>query len=185
MRIFTPEVQAVIDSGDIRFFFLIELYFSQTYRFTSYKHDITHNNKVYTAGGGLFEFDSPKFSTVVDREAYRIVIADLIDQMPAEFRYNVTGKDIKVMVGLLDANDNPLVNSHILDVYKGYVDSPAINNDWETKLAVIEGTSPMSDLDMVNTFITSKDGMDQRNINDTSFDEIYTDNEVSLKWGKI
>ena len=53
-----------------------------------------------------------------------------------------------------------------------------------TKLAIIEGTSPMSDLDLVNPFITSADGMDQKNASDTSFDEIYENSEITLKWGK-
>ena len=43
----------------------------------------------------------------------------------------------------------------------------------------------MSDLDMVKPFISSKDGMDQKSATDTSFDEVYEDNEITLKWGKV
>jgi hypothetical protein len=73
----------------------------------------------------------------------------------------------------------------VLSVYKGFVDKPTITNDFEQKLAVIEGTSPMADLDMVRSFITSKNGMDQRSSSDTSFDAIFKDKSVSVKWGKI
>jgi hypothetical protein len=43
----------------------------------------------------------------------------------------------------------------------------------------------MSDLDMVRSIITSKDGMDQLSSTDTSFDSIFKDKSVSVKWGKI
>jgi hypothetical protein len=103
-----------------------------------------------------------------------------------EFKSNVVGKSIEVFVTLRDANGQLLLGtSDVLSVYKGVVDKPSITNNYEQKLAVLEGTSPMSDLDMVKTFISSKDGMDQKSATDTSFDEVYDDNEVTLKWGKI
>ena len=71
------------------------------------------------------------------------------------------------------------------NVYKGVVDKPLINNNFDTKLAVLEGTSPMSDLDMVRSFMTSKAGMDQRSASDTSFDEIFDDKQITVKWGKV
>lgn len=43
----------------------------------------------------------------------------------------------------------------------------------------------MSDLDIIVPFISSRDGMDQKSSSDTSFDKIYGDNLVKLKWGKI
>lgn len=186
MRQFSSSVQQVLDSNNIKFFFLIKLEFSQTYYMTSYHSNIEFNNNVYLADGGLFEYDSPKQSSVVDRESYKIVLADISNTMVQEFKDNVVGKNITVYAGFLDENNMPLLNpSDIVMVYKGYVDSPAINNNWETKTAVLEGTSPMSDLDAVNPFYTSKDGMDQRDTTDTSFDDMFQDGEIKLKWGKI
>jgi hypothetical protein len=89
-------------------------------------------------------------------------------------------------VALRDANGDLLLGtSDVINVYKGVVDKPVINNDFETKLAVLEGTSPMSDLDMTRSFVSSKDGMDQRSTTDTSFDEIYDGSEITVKWGKV
>jgi hypothetical protein len=73
----------------------------------------------------------------------------------------------------------------MVQVYQGYVDTPIISNDWDSKTAVIEGTSPMSDLDAVNVFYTSRDGMDQRSTTDTSFDDMFEDGEIKYKWGKV
>ena len=186
MRTFSNAVQTVINSDKIKFVFLIKLEFNSNYYLCSYHRELEYNNDVYLANSGLFEFDSPKFSSVIDRESYKIVIADILDEMSDEFRANVVGKPIQVFVALLDANDQPLLDvEDVLSVYSGYVDSPAITNDFEQKLAVIEGTSPMSDLDLVKVFTASKDGMDQVDNTDTSFDEIYENKSVSIKWGKI
>jgi len=185
MRTFSAAVQTVLDSDLIEFAFLIKLSFNTTYYLTSNSHDIVYDGDTYLANGGLYEFDSPKFSTVVDRESYKVVISELLDEMLPEFKLNVVGKPIEVFVTLRDAAGQLLLGtSDVLSVYKGVVDKPSITNNYETKLALLEGSSPMADLDMVKTFISSKDGMDQKSVTDTSFDEVYSDNEVTLKWGK-
>jgi hypothetical protein len=186
MRTFSSAAQAVIDSGTIKFIFLIKLGFSSTYYLSSHHRDTVYEGNTYLSDGGLFEFDSPKFSSVVDRESYKIVIADLTDNLAAEFRLNVVGKSIDVKVALLDVNGEPLLApADIISAYSGFVDAPSIEADFETKLAILEGTSPMSDLDMVRSFITSKAGMDQKSSDDTSFDEIFKNNQITVKWGKI
>jgi len=186
MRSFSEKFQEIIDSNTIKYIFLIRLGFNSTYYLSSYHSNVIYDGNTYVADGGLFEFDSPKFSSVVDRESYKIVIADLTNQMASEFRYNVVGKSIEVKVALIDANGSPLLNNEdVLSVYKGFVDKPSVETDFEGKFATLEGTSPMSDLDMVRSFITSKAGMDQKSSTDTSFDEIFKNNEISIKWGKI
>jgi hypothetical protein len=186
MRSFSTNIQTVLNSDLIRFVFLIELQFNTTYRYTSHNSDVVYGGNTYIADGGLFEFDSPKFSSVVDREAYKVIIADLVGNMSAEFRYNVIGKPIDVKVALMDINGDLMLSAgDIIDVYSGFVDRPSITNNFEERLAVIEGTSPMSDLDMVRSFMTSKAGMDQRSASDTSFDEIFDDKQITVKWGKV
>jgi hypothetical protein len=186
MRQFSTAAQTVLDSDFIQFAFLIKLEFVQDYYFTSFHRDLVFDGNTYLADGGLYEFDPPKFSSVVDRESYKVVISEVLDTMGAEFKANVIGKPISVFVSLLDTNGDPLLGTDdVLSVYKGFVDKPTITNDFEQKLAVIEGTSPMADLDMVRSFITSKNGMDQRSSSDTSFDAIFKDKSVSVKWGKI
>ena len=186
MRTFSSAAQAVIDSDTIKFIYLIKLSFNTTYYFSSHNRDTIYDGHTYTSDGGLFEFDSPKNTSVVDRESYKIVIADLTDALSAELKFNVVGKAIDVKVALLDSSGEPLLGTaDVISAYSGYVDAPSIEADFETKLAILEGTSPMSDLDMVRSFITSKAGMDQKSATDTSFDSIFKNNQISVKWGKI
>ena len=96
------------------------------------------------------------------------------------------GKDFQVWLGFCDSFGEPLLGAtEVFSVYKGYTDRPQLEFDFEKSLAVLEGTSPMSDLDAVNAIYVSKDGMDQYDENDTSFDAIYEDAETTVKWGKV
>ena len=186
MRQFSAAVQTVLDSDLIEYAFLIKLNFNSNYYLTSNGYDVVYDGNTYLANSGLYQFDSPKFSTVVDRESYKVIISELFDEMMPEFKLNVVGKPIEVLVALRDANGDLLLSTgDVLKVYKGTVDKPSISNDFETKLAILEGTSPMSDLDLVKVFITSKDGMDQKSATDTSFDEVYDGSEITIKWGKV
>jgi len=186
MRQFSTAVQTVLDSDLIEYAFLIKLSFNSSYYLTSNGYDVVYNGNTYLANSGFYEFDSPKFSTVVDRESYKVVISELFNEMLPEFKLNVVGKPIEVFVALRDASGDLLLSTgDVLKVYKGTVDKPSISNDFEEKLAILEGTSPMSDLDLVRVFITSKDGMDQKSATDTSFDEVYDGSEITIKWGKV
>lgn len=199
MRTFSSTVQGLINSNHLDFFYLLELNLSNDYFFTTASHDIHHSsftslptgcsipsNRAFLSDGGILTIDTPKFSSTVDREAYRITLTDLNDVMLTEFETNVVGKPITAWLGFYDSNYQPLLNTNdILVAYKGFVDGPAIANDWENKVATLEGTSPMSDLDRVNSFLTSRDGMDQVSSTDTSFDSIYTDSALEIKWGKV
>jgi len=186
MRIFSSTVQNLIDRDVVNFFILIKLSFTQTYYLSSLPYDVVYDQDTYSANSGILEYDSPKFSSVVDRDSYRIVCTDFLDDFKEEIENNVVGKGIEVRVGFFDTNGEPVLNtSDVLLVYKGFVDSPSIVNDFDTKIVTFEGTSPMSDLDVINPFIASKDGIAQRNSNDKSFDKIYGDSIIKLKWGKI
>jgi hypothetical protein len=186
MRSFSSAVQTVLNSDRVEFAFLIKLSFANSYYLTSNDTDVDFGGNTYLANGGLYEFDAPRFSNVVDRESYKIVISELFNEMMPEFRANVVGKPIDVKVALRNANGDLLLNnSDVIPVYRGFVDKPAISNDFDKKLAILEGTSPMADLDMVKNFVSSRDGMDQKSTSDTSFDEIYDGSEITVKWGKV
>jgi len=188
MRVFSSNIQSVLNSDSIEFFFLIELFFASTYRLTSYSSNIVFDGNTYTSDGGVFEIDSPNFSTVVDREAYKVVISDPENDLLSELNSNIVGKEIRVRVGFIDENTGqPLISNtdDVLYVYKGYVDKPAITNDFENKLVTLEGTSPMSDLDGVRSFLTSKDSIQNFDSTDTSFDTVHDNYEIDYKWGKV
>lgn len=185
MRTFSANVQNLLDQDVVEFYFLIKIMLSTPQYYTNYPSDITFDTNTYLANGAVFETDPPKFSTVVDREGYRIVINDVNDIYKGEFESGVVGADIEVRVFFTDASGTPQLNTDdVIFVYKGYVDAPAIKTDWDTKTIVLEGSSPMADLDKINSFWTTRSSMDAVNVSDTSFDRVFDGNEVVLKWGK-
>ena len=186
MRSFSSAVDTVLASDSVEFFYLIQLDFAVSYYLTSYSHDILFDGNVYTANSGVFEIESPEFSRVVDREAFRVAALDLDNVFTNEVQQNVIGSNITVRAGFIDANGEPLLNPEdTILIYQGYVDSPSITNDWESKIVTFEGSSPLADLDQINSFVTSKRNMRDVDATDTSFDKIFEDSEVSIKWGKI
>jgi len=202
MRVFSSNIQSVLNSNKIDFFFLIKLDFNRpndafdankVKRFSNLPKNIEFNTEIYQGSSGLFEYDSPKFSSVVDREAYKVVLTDLINEISTEMRNNIVGHDIEVRVGFLDSNGEPYLSvQDVLLVYKGFIDRPILQSTQENKLAILEGTSPMADLDMVRSFMSSKAGMGLRsgidvqgNPTDTSFNFIYDNEEIMIRWGKI
>ena len=186
-RTFDTAVQTVLDSGLVKYFYFIKLEFTNdTYRFTSHGSNLTWESQTWNSDGGLFEVDSPNFSTVVDREAYKVIVTDFDDEFADEFKVGVIGKPIQVWIGFCNSSNQPLLGAgQVVPLYKGFVDSPSVNIDWDNKTAVIEGTSPMSDLDQTNTTMVSKNGMDNLSLTDTSYDSIFEDSETVIKWGKI
>ena len=185
MRTFSANVQTALANPPTRVFTLVDLHFSSSYYLTDLPYNITIDGVVYVASSVLVEIDAPRNSSILDRSPYRIVLSDLDNAMTSEIRNNILGKDIQVRIGFFDASNNPLTDpADIVTAYKGRVDKPQILNDFETKYAVIEGTSPMADLDSTKPMFVSKDGMDQVSSTDTSFDKIYENAELEVKWGK-
>jgi len=179
---------------NVKYFYLInvDLDDTTTYRVTSFNRDLTYNGNVYGSDGGLFQIDTPNFSSIVDREAYKIVFADTDETIQNKFKNGkIIGRDIEVYIGICDSNGDPLLStdsngiSDVSYVYSGFVDTPEISIDWISKTAAIEGTSPMADLDQVKTITVSKDGMDQFSTTDKSYDLLFEDSESIVKWGKI
>jgi len=199
-RTFSTNFTTALNSDFVKYFFLIEIELERvsannpnrvTYYYTSFNRDISWNGQTWVGDGGVFEIDSPRFSSIVDREAYIITLTDAANGLSDTFKQGVIGNKIKVRLGLLNSNEQPMTGtdsngvSDIIFLYSGFIDAPTISINWDSKIAKIEGTSPMADLDQINLTMISKDGMDQKNSTDTSFDSIYEDNETAISWGKI
>jgi len=187
MRVFSNNLQTLINSVDkLDFFFLITLKLNSTYRLSSLSFNTPYDGNTFLASGAILSVDSPKISSVLDRESYTIVVADPDDELLAEARTGIIGKSIEVRVGFFNSLGVPLLDvNDTVPVYKGYVDSPQINNDFESKTLSIQGTSPMSDLDLMRSFYTTSTGMDQFDVTDTCFDRIHEGYDLQVRWGKV
>jgi len=189
-------IQNIILLDRVKYFFLVSIGNNRNY--TSAPFNITMSNGItYLSDGGLIGVDPPTFSSTVDRSTYSVLFADLNSELKSYFEEGATGDNLFVRVGFFNTlnqttNGVPVdgvftnINDTIL-LYKGIIDTQSysidVNNGSIT--AKIEGSSPMADLDLVKSFFTNKDSMQQRNPNDTSFDKVFEGSgEISLKWGR-
>jgi hypothetical protein len=191
---FSANIQTVLSQMPIETFYMLRV--SNTngtaiYSSTDYFMNITlSNGYTYTADSLLFSVDPPQLSSTVDREQYKIVLADHSFSQASIIENNIVGKYLETRIGFINQTTGLpyLTASDTLIVYKGRIDSAGYVIDsgeiGESKLQ-ITGSSPISNLDQKNGIYLSKEMIRNANGNDSSCDQIYEGSGVLMfKWGK-
>lgn len=187
MKTLATSVTDALASDQLSFFALISIGFrSGTVYLTDFSRDLPYGGNTFTSDGGLSEYEPPNLSPTVDREAYKLSMIDHANELQAEFRLGAIGVPVSILLGFLDPSGNPILTTdEVLPAYTGKIAGVSIDNDFESKRAVIELSSPMGNLDQTNTFYTTKAGMNQVNTSDTSFNQLFKGSaDIKLKWGK-
>ena len=152
-------------------------------------------NESYIANNGLYAADPPKLSDTLDKESYKIVIADPAFTLRAPFDNGFfVGAPFKVIGAYVNTSDGyelgappgAVYPQTYSVVYEGYVDDVvySISPDEET-LIEIQGASPMGVLDGVRSFITSRVFQAQANPLDSSYNQVTEGSkDIALLWGK-
>jgi hypothetical protein len=187
MIILNPTLQAALQAPVVEPFFLVKI---GSYYTTNYYTDLTYDY-TYIADGRLIGADPPKLSSTVDRELYKIVIADPTYSFGETLDDNLIGVNASVRIGFVDqATKAPYSGvSNTILIYKGLIESTGydINTEdrGEAKL-VVTCSSPLANLDEVQQLTTSKKALHYINGGDTSFDQVYEGSGgISLRWGKV
>jgi hypothetical protein len=190
MRNDAATIWALIDTETIEdFYVLIDVQLgSNHYYYTSLPHDLVFGGNTYISNGKIAEVEAPIQTNIVSSESYRIKLSDHSGFFANLFDGGVINGDFTVYLGFKTNGDLNATAAEVMTMYKGAISSVAKEFDPEngTAYAVVEGASPVADLDSVQTFITSENGMDQYSSSDTSFDKIHeSGKEVKMKWGKV
>jgi hypothetical protein len=168
--------------------------------FTSSYLSITTAGDTYTPSEDtvrLISVDPPKITSSVDRASYSITFADpdmyfgqwLESLVPpgsvGTHERGYTGLPVMVRLAVFDAASY-LTDSLLL--YKGVVDTGAYSIDLEEfgeSVFTLTCSSPMSSLDMIRTFYTTKNDLRGIYATDAAFDQIYEGSgQIRLLWGK-
>lgn len=187
MREFSNFVLEKLREEVIRSYSLIELDFKQELlRIASTPYPITYNGNEYLADIGVIDFRVPIQTSNVDRQSFSISFADNNSVFKNLVSNSESGRDARLYMGFFDEFGVPNTDpENVIIVYEGFIDAHSYSNDFSEAIFSIELSSPMADLSLVNTLVTSPDGMDQISETDTSFDNVLEDNEQILKWGKV
>lgn len=187
MITFSSTIAALLQGASIESFYCVKI---GTYKTTSFNRDVTIGSDTYLSDGRLTVVDPPRISATVDREIFKVTLADSDFYLGNLFQSGIVGAILDVKLIFVDpATNSPiLTTSDILTIYKGIVDNITFGiqtgNSGETTIT-ISGASPMNDLDLTRTFYASKEYIRGRYPNDSCFDQIYEGSgPVNLKWGK-
>lgn len=184
----------------------------EVYTHTTTPFDVTVGGQLYYADapvtgnyfGPLISLEPPKFADNVDKESFKISIADpmlafsgLADNLNgAKFSYrsgfyNTTGAAVIDSDGVQVEPFGPILSVKDTFVgYQGYLDSFKYQlSSEEGGLLLIEAASPMAALDATNSFYTTAQSIKMRipaSVTDSCFDNIMFDStEVKIGWGRI
>jgi hypothetical protein len=145
----------------------------------------------YPSDATLLAIDPPQMSTNVDREQYKITLADPMLDKLTSVRNNLVGRVLEGRLGFVN-HDTGVPYLEIADcpiVYKGRIDGASYlikTNELGENTLQITGSSPMRNLDLKKSLFMSRDFVRQRDANDSSCDQIYEGSgAITLKWGKI
>lgn len=190
---FNSTLIALLQNPTVNAFYMVKIGIGSStfYRTTSHFANITlSNGDTYLSDGKLLSADVPRLSATVDREVYKITLADPDYSLGATMQSGLVGKLFEVRVGFIDPTTNiPYTDvANTILAYKGIVDS--IGYSIETgnigqAILTVSGASPMADLDLTRTPYTSKEYIRGISQNDSCFDQVYEGaGPVNLKWGK-
>lgn len=189
---FNNTIKQLLQQPVIESFYLVQVNLAGlTLKTTSFYTDlILSDGSTYLSDGRLLAVDPPKLSATVDRELYKITMADPDFSLGAYLEKGLVGVDVVVRVGFVNTATNlpltDLVNTVI--VYQGKVDSGSYavsTEDVGETVFVLSCSSPMGDLDLTKYLQTTKDALRYIDATDTSFEQVYENaGQIELRWGK-
>ena len=157
---------------------------------TTHYCNLTFGSDTYSSDCNIFDIDSPRISTNVDREQYKVTLADPAFLSGSYSERGMIGNFVTVRVGFL----NPVTGlawttyEDTILTYRGRIDSTGYSiktNEQGEALLQLTCSSPMSDLDLKKAMWLSRDFVRGRNSTDSSCDMIYSGSAaLQLKWGK-
>jgi len=175
--------------------------------YTTLPYNITISGTTYSADNGLISVDPPKISDNADREAFKLSFADpdlsfsslANDMINARLTLrggfnNTTGAYLTASNGALIEVNSPVLNyTDMLIIYKGFIDVVKYVISEDGVVLEIECTSPMAQLDALNSFYTTTNSLQQRvpkaawtTAPDTAFDNVALGgHSQEILWGKI
>jgi hypothetical protein len=170
-------------------FFLVDL--NNGFRKTSNAFNITYNGNLYIADGTLLTVEPPQMSSIVDRQAFKIVMSDVNMEMGVLAEAGMLGTPVNVYMGFINiGTDQPHTElDKFLTIYSGHIDGVSYRYDTSLigeRAFILTCTTPMSDLDLKKPIYTSQDYLDKNYPGDTSYQQIYEGSgPIELRWGKI
>jgi len=182
----SPLLSSLLQNIEIEAFYLVAI---GSYRTTSYFRQLTlSTGETYLADGNLVGVDPPALSSVVSKELFSVQVADPVLVAGTFAEEGLNGKVMTVRIGFADAGTPILTTAETILLYSGRVASGTSQTDTSAvgeALFMIQGSSPMSDLDHTRAYWTNREFMRGLSPDDNSFDSSHEGSgTLILGWGK-
>jgi len=193
MLTFDTEIVDEILAGTAKAFFCVHIKNEiGTLIFASTTHwaDVTLTNGVtYEADDSVISVEPPQFSTTVDREQYKVVVANDVKALISTYG-DMVGCRFAVYLVFIDAATGQARTdiNKALPFYIGRIDG--ITGEYETgevgtELYSIRAASPMMALEMNKGVFLSRDFIRSVTPNDSCADTVYQGSgSLILRWGR-
>jgi len=189
----SPTLQTVFNTVPINFFHVLKITNDAgtvLKAITTAPHAVTIDSQAYTTEGTILSLDAPKTSATVDREQYKIQIADPSFAYGSLFQSVLIGAKVEVRMCFLDPTTRvPILTiADTLLAYSGRIDGVSFiikTSSQGEVVAQLMCSSPMANLDHKKAIFVSRDYIRGRNPDDASCDFVYGGSgAIALKWGK-
>lgn len=176
---------AALAEEELGFFFIVQLDFNSNYFYTTLPYDVVWNGNTYRSETNILSFESPRATTVVDRQTYKLRLSGLDPVMIAEVESGIIHMPVSIRMGFIIDGVAQLGIDELMYVYSGTVANIKKEVSDGTQSINIECSAPLSSLDAKSTLFTTRDGLRVFSATDTSFNQIFEGSaEFSLNWGK-
>jgi hypothetical protein len=175
------------------FFYCVRLFTkagTTTKAITSHSSDVVIEGVTYDADGTLLSVDPPTLSTEVDRQQYKIHIADPTFLEGVNIETGLIGRFASVRFCVVDpiTGDPHFGTGDNILIYQGRIDQTNYLTKTERlgeNVLQLVCASPVANLDQKRGLYTSRDFIRGRNPDDSSCDSVSEGSgSLYLKWGK-
>ena len=194
-----PSIKAALAQYNIVPVTLIEIEWSAsepnaggTLRITDSPRDITINGVTYPASAILKGLTPPRTQSTVDRDQYRLQLADPDGAIRSRVEVQPSGVPMSVQLTFvaedLDDNNNVKLLPNTMDVYRGFLSGSNLGYESGAPVYTLTFTGQISQLSASRPRLTSQESQQEfsaASATDTAFNYVHTyDTDDILKWGR-
>jgi len=211
MIIFPPSLVELMSQPVISAFYMVRIGPSgnpDSFLETTFLGDITLKDngvaiETYKSDGHIYRLDPPEMSSSIDRQQYKLHIADPSFIFGNNMSYQWVSSEVEIRVGFINSLDYNIIDStgasippgqpltdikDTMVIYLGVIDSSGYQISTKEEgevIGIITCSSPMYNLDLKRYLKLNRDNIRQKYPEDSCCDYVLTGSEsVRLQWGK-
>jgi hypothetical protein len=173
-----------LSATELKPFYAIEMFFdSGTVRFWTGYDEITVNSEDWTGAGTVLGISNSNESTDLSANGLTLTFNGLESSFVAiALTENYRGRTVKVYLGCLDSDNQPV--SNLYQLFAGRMDIMSINEDGKVANLTITAENVLIDLERARVRKYTDEEQRKRYPNDASLEFVATLQDKQIVWGR-